>query len=245
MFPRIPATYCRRGRAVRYWFCWSAWARAGSGTPAMTAVAEPDIGLAAASGSLAIPALKAGQNAVVRVPSVTAGADPTGMFRLRLNAQDDQKQVAPDRPGGQDWVFPADRRTFAKITDVCQFPRGRVDFRKARGQHADRDGDSTLAEYHALEWLCRGRRGVFPGRARIALSLVDPQKKTGRNRDHRQQACGRIQALPAGTQFLRWLGKDEVLLKGADHLIRHPLGGGEDHVFEAPAAGSGRRSAAM
>ena len=65
---------------------------AGSGTPAMTAIAEAEMGLAAASGSVAIPALRAGQNVIVRVPSVTAGADPTGMFRLRLNAQDDQKR---------------------------------------------------------------------------------------------------------------------------------------------------------
>ena len=64
----------------------------GSGTPAMTAVAEPDTGLAAASGSVTIPALMAGQSIVVRVPSVTAGSDATGMFRLRLNAQDDQKR---------------------------------------------------------------------------------------------------------------------------------------------------------
>ena len=58
----------------------------GSGTPAMTAVVEPEMGLAAASGSVAIPAIKAGQSVVVRVPSVTAGPDPTGMFRLRLKA---------------------------------------------------------------------------------------------------------------------------------------------------------------
>ena len=45
--------------------------------------------------------------------------------------------------------------------------------------------------------------------------------------------------MPPGTQFLRWLGKDEILLKGTDHLIRHPLGAGEDHVFEAPAGWSG------
>jgi hypothetical protein len=48
----------------------------GSGTPAMTAIAEPEMGLVAASGSVAIPALKAGQNVVVRVPSVTAGLIP-------------------------------------------------------------------------------------------------------------------------------------------------------------------------
>src|ERR1017187_8063705 len=58
----------------------------------MTATAEPEMGLVAASGSVAIPPLMSGQKVVVRVPSVTAGADPTGMFRLRLNAQDDQKR---------------------------------------------------------------------------------------------------------------------------------------------------------
>ncbi len=62
---------------------------AGSGTPALTAIAEPEMGLAAATGSVAIPALKAGQSALIKIPGVTAGADSTGMFRLGLNAQDD------------------------------------------------------------------------------------------------------------------------------------------------------------
>src|SRR5438552_3970282 len=45
----------------------------GSSVPTLTAVAEPEIGLAAASGTVTIPALKAGQMTVVRVPSATAG----------------------------------------------------------------------------------------------------------------------------------------------------------------------------
>jgi uncharacterized protein (TIGR03790 family) len=62
---------------------------AGSSTPALAATVEPEMGLAAASGSVKIPALKAGETVIVRVPRVTAGDDPTGMFRLRLEARAD------------------------------------------------------------------------------------------------------------------------------------------------------------
>ncbi len=60
---------------------------AGSSTPAYTATVATEMGLAAASGTVNIPALKAGESVVVRVPDVTAGDDPSGMFRLRLEAR--------------------------------------------------------------------------------------------------------------------------------------------------------------
>ncbi len=44
---------------------------AGSSTPALSATVEPEIGLAAASGSVDIPAMKVGETVVVRAPSVT------------------------------------------------------------------------------------------------------------------------------------------------------------------------------
>jgi hypothetical protein len=59
----------------------------GTGTHAYTASVEAESGLKSASGMVVIPALQAGQVATLRVPSITAGNDPSGMFRLRLNVQ--------------------------------------------------------------------------------------------------------------------------------------------------------------
>jgi hypothetical protein len=70
------------------------------------------------------------------------------------------------------------------------------------------------------------------------MNVLEPQQKKSAVviTDARLEG---IQALPAGTQFVRWLGKDEILLKGADHLIRHSLVAGEDYIFDAPADWSG------
>ena len=206
----------------------------GSGTPAMTAIAEPEMGLAAASGSVAIPPLRAGQNVVVRVPSVTAGADPTGMFRLRLNAQDNQKRSRQ--------IVLEGRIGFSRLTGGLP-PKSQM-FVNSRGDAliSGKPGDSTLIETETLR-----PQNITPSNglavvgaefssdgARIALTLLDPQQKKGAIvlTDNK---LGGIQSLPAGTQFLRWLGKDEILLKGSDHLIRHQLVAGEDHIFDAPA----------
>ncbi len=211
---------------------------AGSATPAMTAIAEPEMGLAAASGLIAIPALKAGQNVVVHVPSVTAGADPTGMFRLRLNAQDDQKQSRR--------IVLEGRIGFSRLTGGLS-PKSQM-FVSPLGEAliSGKPGGSMLIEAETL------RTGNFtpsdgfavigaefsPDGARIALTLLDPQHKKSATvlTDNKLRS---IQALPTGTQFLRWLGKDEVLLKGADHLIRHLLVAGEDHILDPPAGWSG------
>ena len=73
-----------------------------------------------------------------------------------------------------------------------------------------------------------------PDGGRVAVALLDPaQKKTATVLANSK--FGGIQPLPAGMQFMRWLGKDEVLLKIPGHLIRHSLGAGQDHIFEPPA----------
>ena len=210
----------------------------GSGTPAMTAIAEPEFGLAAASGSVAIPPLKAGQNVVVRVPSVTAGADPTGMFRLRLNAQDDQKQSRQ--------IVLEGRIGFSRLTGGL-LPKSQM-FVSSRGDAliSGKPGGSTLIETETLRsrnitpsnGLAVVGAEFSPDGARIALNLLDPREKKNAIvlTDNK---LGGLQALPAGTQFLRWQGKDEILLKSADHLIRHPLVTGEDHIFDPPADWSG------
>jgi uncharacterized protein (TIGR03790 family) len=207
----------------------------GSETPALTAFVEPDMGLTAASGSVAIPALKAGQTVVVRVPSVTAGADSTGMFRLRLNAWDDQKRRRQ--------ILLEGRIGFSRLTGGL-LSKSQM-FVSPRGDTliSGKPGGSTLIETETLRsrnftpsnGLAVIGTEFAPDGARIALTLLDPQQKKSATvlTDSR---LGGIQALPAGTQFLRWLGKDEVLLKGQDHLVRHPLGTGEDQIL-GPAPG--------
>ena len=209
----------------------------GSGTPAMTAIAEPEMGLAAASGSVAIPPLRAGQSVLVRVPSVTAGADPTGMFRLRLNAQDDQKRSRQ--------IVLEGRIGFSRLTGGLA-PKSQM-FVNARGDAliCGRPGGSALIETETLRSQNISPSNGFtvvgaefsPDGARIALTLLDPQQKMSAT-VLTDSKVGGAQGLPAGTRFLRWLGKDEILLKGADHLIRHPLGAGEDHIFGPPAGWS-------
>jgi len=211
---------------------------AGSGTPAMTAIAEPEIGLAAASGSVTIPPLKAGQNAIFRVPSVTAGADPTGMFRLRLNAQDEQKQSRR--------IVLEGRIGFSRLTGGLLLKSQM--FVNSRGDAliSGKPGDSTLIETESLHsqnitpsnGLALVGAEFSPDGGRIAMALLDPQQKKG-GMVLTDNKLGGIQSLPAGTQFMRWLGKDEILLKGADHMIRHSLVTGEDHTFEPPAGWSG------
>ena len=210
----------------------------GSGTPAMTAVAEPGMGLAAASGSVVIPPLRAGQSAVVRVPSVTAGEDPTGGFRLRLNAQDDQKRLRQ--------IVLEGRIGFSRLTGGLP-PKSQM-FVNSRGSVliSGKPGGSVLIETETLvprnitppNGLAVVGAEFSPDGARIALTLLDAQQKKG-TMVLTDNQLGRLQALPAGTQFLRWLGNDEILLKSADHLIRHPLVTGEDHIFDSPAGWSG------
>jgi WD40 repeat protein len=73
-----------------------------------------------------------------------------------------------------------------------------------------------------------------PDGGRIALALLDPlQKKAGVILADNK--LGNLQSLPPESQFLRWLDKDQILLKGAGHLIRHPVTGGEDYTFQMPA----------
>jgi hypothetical protein len=69
-------------RSARCAFSWTAWGLPAPPRQPFLAIPEPGIGLAAAGGAVTIPALKAGQSAIVRVASVTAGNDPNGMFPL-------------------------------------------------------------------------------------------------------------------------------------------------------------------
>jgi uncharacterized protein (TIGR03790 family) len=210
---------------------------AGSGTPAMTATAEAEMGLAAASGSVAIPALQAGQNAIIRVPRVIAGDDATGMFRLRLNVQNDgisRRIVLEGRIG------------FSRLTGGL-LPKSQM-FVSPNGETliSGQRGSSSIVETGTLNSRTITPPAGFgvaaavfsPDGAGIALALIDPPQKQG-SLIITDTGLAKIQSMPSGTKFLRWLQKDQVLLARDGQLIRHPLKGGEDHVFDLPSDWSG------
>ena len=210
----------------------------GSQTPAMTATAEPEMGLAAASGSVTIPPLAAGQSVVVRVPSVTAGSDPTGTFRLRLNAQDDQKQSRR--------IVLEGRIGFSRLTGGLALKSQMFVSAEGSALISGKPGDSILID--TADLLARniapsngfGLVGAefSPNGGRIALEVLDPQRKQTGMVLTDSNLSG-VHPLPPGMQFLRWLGNDDVLLKIPGYLIRHSLGAGQDHVFASPAGWSG------
>lgn len=211
---------------------------AGSATPHLSAMAEPGLGLAAASGSVDIPPLRAGQGAVVRVPSVTAGNDATGMFRLHLNVhktgENSRRIVLEGRIGFS-------RLTGGSLSSTQMFlsPDGKL---LISGQ----PGNSRLTDIETLQSkdIVLGKEvGLVgaefsPDGSRIALALVNPkQKEAGVIITNTK--LGHLQSLPAATQFLRWIGPDKVLLKTADSLISHSVAGGGDRVFAVLPGWSG------
>jgi hypothetical protein len=160
------------------------------------------------------------------------------MFRLRLNAQDDQQRSRQ--------IVLEGRIGFSRLTGGL-LPKSQM-FVNPRGDLliSGKPGGSVLIETETLR-----ARNFAPSNGlavvgaefsadggRVALTLLDAsQNKTATVLTDNQ--LGGIQDLPAGTQFLRWLGNDEILLKGAGHLFRHPLVAGKDHIFDPPAGWSG------
>jgi uncharacterized protein (TIGR03790 family) len=208
---------------------------ADSGTPSLSATIEPEFGLTAASGSVAIPALKAGQSALIKIPSVTAGADPTGMFRLRLKAHDDGRIIVLEGRIG------FSRLSGGLLSDSQMFvsPSGEELI-------SGRPGQSKLTRTGTLEsipivppaGLALTAAEFSPDGARIALAFLDPQqKKAGVILS--DSKLGHIQSLPPESQFMRWNDKDQILLKSGDHLTLHPLIGGQDYTFQMPADWAG------
>jgi uncharacterized protein (TIGR03790 family) len=211
---------------------------AGSGTPPLSATIEPEMGLTAASGSVSIPALKAGETALIKIPSVTAGDDPTGMFRLRINAQDDSHQ--PRR------IVLEGRIGFSRLT-AGLLSKSQM-FVSPNGDQviAGQPGRSVSIQTRTLEskaiappngLVLTGAEFSADG-MRLALALVDPaQKKTGvilADRD-----LGNVQPLPPESQFIRWSAQDQILIKKGNQLILHPLKGGDDYAFPAPPEWAG------
>jgi len=199
----------------------------GSSTPAMTATAEAESGLAAASGSIKIPALKAGESTVVRVPSVTAGSDPVGLFRLALVAQDDQKRSRRIVLEGRNGLS---RITGGILPKLQMFVRGDGDAlitgQTGRSMQID---PATLAVRQMVLSPGFAMLGAeySPDGGSLAMSVVNPQQQT-RGFVIADLKTGMTENLPAGGQFIRWLQPDQVLMKQGDQLIRHSLAGGPD-----------------
>ena len=206
----------------------------GSSLHAFTAAAEAGRGLAAASGTVSIPALRAGETAVVQVPSVTASSDPTGMFRLHLNVQNENEKtrrvVVEGRTG-----FSLISGGVHRQTQMFVSPSG--DF-VISGQ----PGNAYLTETATLQskrmnvspdWGIVGA-AFSPDGARGVLTLLAPEKK--------QTAfaianfrLGNLQSLPPETQFLRWLNDKTLLLKAPTGVVEYDITAGTSlPVFEPP-----------
>jgi uncharacterized protein (TIGR03790 family) len=197
----------------------------GSSTPALSAVVEPEMGLTAASGEVAIPPMKAGEMTVVRIPKVTAGDDPNGMFRLVLKTRGDlpRRIVLEGRIG------------FSRLTGGIR-PESQL-FVNPEGSIVitGQPGRSILVHTNTLQTQPLRMPDGFglanaefaSDGAHLAIALLDPQKKQG-SVILADGNLGSTQSLPAGTQFLRWLDADRVLLNGPEGLLSHSISGGED-----------------
>jgi hypothetical protein len=206
----------------------------GSNSPAMTAVAETGMGLAAASGTVAIPALRAGETAVLRVPNVKASDVLNATFRLHLNVQnagEKTRRIVLEGKTG----FSAISGGVNRETQMFVSPNGEF---VASGQ----PGRTFLTKTATLQ----SRRissmegwGVIsaafaPDGARFLTTLLNPAKKQLAFvlADNDLQ---KSQSLPAGTQFLRWLNKDTLLLKGQTGLTEYDVRTATSlPVFEPP-----------
>lgn len=213
-----------------------------SSTPALSATAEAEMGLAGASGSIAIPALKVGQSIVVKVPSVTAGSDATGMFRLRLNAQDENHRPRQ--------IILEGRIGFSRLTGGL-LSKSKM-FVGQNGDLVVSGGidNATLILMRALEstpvnppaGLIVSGGAFSPDGARIAFALMDPKDKKASVMlvDNK---LANAQVLPE-SRFLRWGSKEQILIQAGGGIKLHTLNGGEDFSFREPADWTGKLTAA-
>ena len=210
----------------------------GSTTPAMKASAEPELGLAGASGEVEIPPLKPGQTAVIRIPRVTAGPDPTGLFRLRLSVQSDD---ASHRA-----IILEGRIGFSKLTgglyskaQLSVSPDGEAIISGLPGRtFVIRPDALRLQPINAPAGFILTGTEFSPDSRHVAVRIENPQDRKSAVLIVDSE-LKHTQSLPAGSQFLKWLGKDQVLLKDAHGLVRHPITSEPDHVFPAPGTWPG------
>ena len=210
----------------------------GSATAALSATAEAGMGLATASGNVTVPPLRAGQSTLIRVPRVTAGNDPTGIFRLHLNVQSDGEKSRR--------IVLEGRIGFSRLTGGL-LPQSQM-FVSPNGEFliTGQPGNSALINTESLRSqpiVLRKGVGLIgaefsPDGAHIALTFLDPQQKKEAFVISDSKLAN-PQPLLAGFMFLRWLGDRKILLKGPDGLVSHDLGGGKDETFDTPAGWSG------
>ena len=210
----------------------------GSSVPVLTAIAEPEMGLAMVFGSVTIPPMKAGESTVVRIPRVTAGDDPTGMFRLQLNVQTEGERsrriVLEGRIGFSRLTGGAAPRTQMFVS-----PDGQVLISGQPGRTALIETENLRSqEITPPRGFSLTGAEFSPDGGHVAVAMVDPEQKKGLVIIANSK-LGNLQQLPAGTQFLRWLGKDTILLKGENRLIMHSIAGGEDRSFDVQGVRSG------
>jgi uncharacterized protein (TIGR03790 family) len=206
----------------------------GSATRPFIAKTEPEMGLAAASGPVTIPPLKAGESAVVRIPRVTAANDSTGMFRLHLDVQDDSEPalriVVEGRTGFS-------RLTSGLVSKTQMFvsPAGDALISGLPGSTMHIDVATLQTKgINAPPGIAVSSAEFSPEGGHIALSLYDPRQKKGEV-VIADAALTRTQTLPAAAQFVRWLDKDRMLLQTPADLVSHSLSGGAERAFDTPA----------
>ena len=206
----------------------------GSATKPLIAKTEPEMGLAAASGPVTIPPLKAGESAVVRIPRVTAGNDATGMFRLHLDVQDDSE---PSRR-----IVVEGRTGFSRLTSglvsktqLFVSPAGDTVIAGLPGNTGRIDVATLQTKgINAAQGIAVASAEFSPDGGYIALTLYDSRQKKGAV-VIADSALTRTQALPAAAQFVRWLDKEKMLLQTAGGLVTHSLSAGAERAFDTPA----------
>ena len=211
---------------------------AGTSTPGLSATAEAGRGLTAASGTVAIPPLRAGERIVVRVPNVTAGSDPTGMFRLLLNAQEEGAEAR--------LIVVEGRIGFSRLTGSLEPERQMFVSPGGETLITGRNGKTFLVEPEMLgsqpvdlpQGFSLAGAEFSPDGSHVALAVVDlAQRKGGHVLMDRTMT--RAQNLPPGTVFLRWLQNDRMLLRRENTLIDHGIQGEADSEFDTPNGWSG------
>ncbi|HEV2447437.1 MAG TPA: TIGR03790 family protein [Candidatus Sulfopaludibacter sp.] len=194
---------------------------AGSGTPPLTAAAEVESGLAGASGMVTIPALQAGQFVMVRVASITASNDAGGLFRLRLDVRN---------PGETRRIVLEGRTGFSRIAALMD--RQTQMFVSPNGKHVISGpvGQTILTETATLQpkaitvpagWVVASA-AFSPDEEHLVLTLLQPeQKRLGFLLV--DLAMQRQQSLPEGSQFIRWMANDTILLRSSAGTAKYDI----------------------
>ena len=206
----------------------------GSATKPFIAKTEAEMGLAAASGPVTIPPLKAGESAVVRIPRVTACKDATAMFRLHLDVQADSE---PSRR-----IVVEGRTGFSRLTSGLMSKTQMFVSPAGDAVISGLPGSTGYIEVATLQnkginappGIVVSGAEFSPEGGHIALTLFDPRQKKGAVVIADRALTG-TQALPAAAQFVRWLDKERMLLQTPGGLVSHSLSGGAERAFDTPA----------